>query len=236
VSNLSPCRRPDLAELLGSYVLRACTDDEAAAVRRHLARCASCSAALNALAPAREGLLADVALAEPPSHLKTAVMRQVHAEAALFDAARAPERPPRRRFGPRPAWALAVAAVAAVVVMVALGGVAGPDRETVYAARVDGVVAPGGRASIAVRDGDARLRVSGLPAAGAGRLYEVWMRDDTGRVRPAQVRFAVDAHGDAEARMPGVPPAGQQVMVTSEVGGKATKPTRAPILRVELSS
>jgi hypothetical protein len=65
-------------------------------------------------------------------------------------------------------------------------------------------------------------------------MYEVWMQDDAGKVRPAQVRFAVDAQGDGEATMPGVPRAGQQVMVTSEVGGKATKPTRAPILRVAL--
>jgi anti-sigma-K factor RskA len=233
VSRLAPCRRPDLAELLSSYVLGACPDDESVAVRRHLTTCASCTAALAGLAPAREGLLADVPRMHAPQHVKSEVMRQVRAEAALFEAARAPERRPRRRFAPRPAWALAVAALAAVVVVFASGSTS-RDRETVYAARVDGVVAPGGRASIAVHGRDVRLHVSGLPAAGAGRRYEVWMRDDTGKVRPAHVSFAVDAKGGAEARMPGLPRRGEQVMVTSEVGGTATAPTHAPILRVAL--
>jgi anti-sigma-K factor RskA/putative zinc finger protein len=233
MSRLAPCRRPELAELVSSYVLGACTDEESVAVRRHLSTCASCTAALTAFAPAREGLLADVARVEPPQHLKSEVMRQVRAEAALFEAARAPERPARRRFAPRPAWALAVAAFAALVVVFAYGGTV-RDRETVYAARVDGVVAPGGRASIKVHGRDVRLQVSGLPAAGAGRRYEVWMRDETGKVRPANVSFAVDAKGSADATMPGVPRPGEQVMVTSEVGGNAAAPTRAAILRVSL--
>jgi anti-sigma-K factor RskA len=238
VSRPAPCLRPDVAELLGSYVVGACSNEEAAGVRRHLARCASCRAALAGLAPAREGLLAQVPPAAPPEHLKTSVMRQVRADAALFDAARAPVRAPRRRRVPPRVLALGVAALAAVAVavMVAAGTLlGGTDRETVYVGRVDGVAAPGGRASIAVRGGEARLRVSGFPAAGPGRLYEVWMSDGTG-MRPAHARFSVDTRGAGEVQMAELPPAGQQVMVTSEVAGSATRPTRAPILRVTLGS
>ena len=234
---MSPCPRPEIAELLGSYVVGACTGDEAGAVRTHIATCASCSDDLAALAPAREGLLADVSTAVPPEHLKSRIMGQVRADAALFDAARAPEAPARRGRAwhawlrsPRPAWALALVAVVAVAAAFAVAG--GPDRETVYAARVDGVAAPGGRASLAVHDHEATLRVAGLPAAGAGRMYEVWMSDASGRPRPAGVRFAIDRRGSGEVRMPAPPPAGREIMVTSEVGGDAPSPTRAPILRV----
>ncbi len=236
---MTPCARPDVADLLGSYVLGACSEAEAATVRGHAARCAFCSEVLVALAPAREGLLADVAQTTPPEHLKSRVMGQVRSDALLFEAAREPESPRRARGwlarvrAARPAWAIgatAAVAAAAVVVTLALGG--GTDRETVYAARVDGVVAPQGRASLAVHDGEARLRVSSLPAAGTGRMYEVWMSDASGRPQPSGVRFSVDAQGAGEVAMPTVPAAGREIMVTSERGGDAPAPTRAPILRL----
>ena len=230
---MTPCRRPDVAELLGSYVLGACSDEEAGLVRAHVANCATCTDALAALAPAREGLLADVAKAAPPVDLKSRVMGQVRADASLFEAARAPERP-HRRFAwlrlPRVAMAVGAAAVAAVVVTIAFGGAT--DRETVYAGRVDGVVAPDGHGSLTVHDGEATLKVSGLPAAGQGRMYEVWMSDGSGNARPAGVRFSVDADGAGAVEMPSRPPEGRVIMVTSEVGGDATTPTRAPIVRV----
>ena len=238
------CTRPDVSDLLGSYVLGACEEEQAALVGQHVAVCAACSDVVEALAPARDGLLLDVEQAEPPAALRSRVMRQVRADAALFDAAR--ERPaagPARRRSllrriapPRPAWALGAAVVAAVVLTLAIDGSSfrGAARETVYAARVDGVMAPGARASVSVHDGEAQLRVSGLPHPGEGRLYEVWMVDGSGPPEQAGVRFSVDARGRAEAAMPGAPHAGDQILVTSEVGGRAAAPTRAPILRVPI--
>jgi hypothetical protein len=231
-----------MGELLGAYVLGACGEEEAVLVRRHVAVCPACSEVVEALAPARDGLLRDVEEAPVPGPLRSRVMAQVRADAALFDAAR--ERPAarpaprrsllRRLLAPRPAWALGLAAVAAVALTLTLDGVllGGAERETVYTARVDGVMAPGGRASVSVHDGEVRLRVAGLPHAGEGRLYEVWMVRGPGPPEPAGVRFSVDAEGRAEAAMRGVLRPGQQVMVTSEVGGRAAVPTRAPILRV----
>jgi anti-sigma-K factor RskA len=230
---VTPCRRPDVAELLGSYVLGACSDADAELVRAHVARCASCTDTLAALAPAREGLLADVERAAPPVDLKSRVMGQVRADASLFEAARAPERPQRRLAWlrlPRVAMAVGAAAVVALAVTIAFGG--STDRETIYAGRVDGIAAPGGHGSLTVHDGAATLKVSGLPAAGAGRMYEVWMSDRSGRARPAGVRFSVDRAGTGEVAMPSRPPEGREIMVTSEIGGNATTPTRAPIVRV----
>ena len=237
------CARPDVSDLLGSYVLGACSEDEAVLVRRHVAVCPVCSEVVEALAPARDGLLLDVEQARPPDALRSRVMQQVRADAALFDAARerpgirpAPRRSLLRRIAaPRRAWALGAAVVAAVVLTLAVdGSIRGADRETVYTARVDGVMAPGGHASVSVHDGEAHLQVSGLPHPGEGRLYEVWMVDGSGPPKPAGVRFSVDARGRAEAAMPGAPHAGEQILVTSEAGGRAPVPTRAPILRVPI--
>jgi anti-sigma-K factor RskA len=233
------CTRPELAQALASYVLGGCADDEAAAVRRHLANCASCSATVAVLAPTRDRLLTDVAPAEPPDRLRSEVMRRVRSDATLFDAARAPERPARsgrfaRLLAPRPVWALGLVALVAVIATLALDGTFAADRETVYEAQVDGVAAPGGRASLVVQDEEMRLLVSGLPAAGEGRMYEVWADGPTGPPRPAGARFSVDASGSGEVAMRSTPSTGLELMVTSERGGTATTPTRAPILRVRI--
>ena len=148
------------------------------------------------------GTAGDVEKAAPPVDLKSRVMGQVRADASLFEAARAPERPQRRLAWLRlPRVAMAVGAAAAVAArrddrVRRLR----TDRETVYAGRVDGIVAPGGHGSLTVHDGAATLKVSGLPAAGAGRMYEVWMSDRSGRARPAGVRFSVDRAGAGEGR------------------------------------
>ena len=88
---------------------------------------------------------------------------------------------------------------------------------------------------VAVHDDEARLRVSGLPAPGEGRLYEVWMVSGSGPPKPAGVRFSVDANGErARPRCPGRCTPVSRILVTSEVGGEAAIPTRAPILRVAI--
>jgi hypothetical protein len=248
------CARPDLAELLGPYLLGACAQEEAGVVREHILTCRSCREAFAAWGPARDGLLMDVEPAAPPEALRSRVMGQVRADAALFAAAREraqpePQRTPRRSLGsvlrglggrlgaPRPAWALGIAAVAAVVITLGAEGtlgMGGTDRETVYAARVDGVTAPGAHASLAVHEGDARLQVSGLPAAGSGRMYQVWLRTGTAPARPAGVHFSVDARGAGGVALPSLPHTGEQVLVTSERGGDAAVPTRSPIVRVSV--
>lgn len=83
----------DPRELVGAYVLGACTPEEAAEVRAHITASREFRAEVESFEPVYEALLEapepDVA---PGSELKRSIMAQVQAEASLFAAAGPSER------------------------------------------------------------------------------------------------------------------------------------------------
>ena len=245
---MTRCTDPDVGELLGSYLLRGCADTEAAAVERHLATCAHCAREAEQLRPARDALLLAVAPVRPSPALKARVMAAVDAEARLFAAARSPVEPtspersatparprPRRSLdrwrAPVPAWALAccLAALLALGSLVATGVDRRPAPAREITARVDARQAPAGSAHIRIGSDDARLSVQGLPAAGAGRMYQVWLVTGATGPRPTRVLFAVD-DGRASVALPAETQGADEVLVTSEPSGGSRSPTRPPVL------
>lgn len=241
-------------DLLGAYLLNACSEAEAAGVANHLTRCGRCSAAVRRLDQSTELLNAGVAPVAPSAAVRDRVMAQVRAEAALFDAARqdraVPEtgspapsplfrlRLPRvRGWSPRPA-----AAMACVLLLVAIGagltsrlGSSGP-RPDVVLAQIKDERASGASAVLAIQGGTAELRVRGLPRPGRGRVYQVWLRKDRQVPRPAGAVFAVDSNGAAQTRLPADIRRFDQVLVTSEPAGGSSLPTRVPVLEVPASA
>ncbi|MCK9250309.1 MAG: anti-sigma factor [Solirubrobacteraceae bacterium] len=89
---------PRIAELIGSYVLGACTPEEADAVRAHMAESDACRREVEALLPVRDALL-DVPRppATPSPSVRDAVLGRVREEATLFAAASDVD--PRRERG-----------------------------------------------------------------------------------------------------------------------------------------
>jgi hypothetical protein len=247
---MTRCPDPAIAELLGAYALGACTEPEREAVRAHLGGCAACTRELADLALARDALLTDVAAEPAPPAMKERVMAQVRAEAELFDAARAarrePPAPARRGTLGRLAGRLrapvpAAAAVAGALALAVAGGVVGaglsdgggaPARTV--AASVDALQAPQGRARLVVRDGRGALVVSGMPAPGPGRVYQVWLRRGAGTPVPAGALFSVSRSGAGEAAVPGPLAGVDEVLVSSEPAGGSRAPTRAPVLAVRV--
>jgi anti-sigma-K factor RskA len=247
-------RDRDLRELIGPYVLGACSPAEAADVRARMVVDPAFRREVASYDAVRDALLeapAPPADADPAA--KARVMAVVRQEAALFAAAspeastdeRAPGRRRRRMAAalaplrrPRPLAALATALVVIVVAGVAIGtgGDRSDDRDvTVVAGQVLGDAAPRGRAEVVV-DGDAgELRLSGFPAAGEGRQYQVWVRTGEDDPRPTTVLFEVDGAGNATARIP--PEAmvdTDSVLLTSEPDGGSPAPTRDPVLLVQM--
>jgi hypothetical protein len=131
---------------------------------------------------------------------------------------------PRPRFR----WPeLAVAgAVAAAAVAVVIGVTAGGSSERTIQASTR---MPGSAARLTIGDGDALLRVSGMPVLRGDRVYEVWIEHD-GRVRPAGALFEVHADGSGAAAIPHDLDHGDRVMVTRERAGGVAKPTETPII------
>lgn len=239
---MSDCRDPRLHDLLGAYALGACPPAEREAVRAHLDVCPACASDLAELTGVREALLAAVPAETAPPELKSRVMRQVHAEAELFRAARpAPSRDDvagRRRS--RLARRVPLGAAAALAAALALaGGVTGaliagddggaPSSRTV-AAQVDQRVAPGAHAALVASGDQARLIVDGLPSPGPSRVYQVWLQSGDDPPRPAGALFGVSRDGRGATVLPDGLRGVDQVLVSSEPVGGSLQPTRAPVL------
>ena len=164
---------------LGAYALGALDPDEAAAVRRHLAVCAECTAEHDALAPL-PGLLAaaegaDAATAEPLSPAFEERLLDAYAR----DRAARPRA--RRHRAPRRRWLAAggvlAAGVAAIVLAVVLvGGGDDPAAPPAYdvAFRATGASQASARATLdsGAEGTTLHLWVDGLPRE-EGAVYEV---------------------------------------------------------------
>jgi len=246
-------RDPDLTDLIGPFVLGACTPAEEADVRAQMVVDPEFRREIESYAKVREALLnAPAPDIDVDFAMKAQIMGVVRGEAELFDAA-GPERSEsdatrswRERLatvlgpfrGPRPLAVLASALVVIVVAGVAIGiggGSSDGPGGTVVAGQVLGDAAPGGRAEVVV-DGDANeLRVSGFPAAGEGRKYQVWVQTGQDAPQPTTVLFDVDRDGNGTAKIPAKTIDGADaVLLTSEPDGGSPAPTRNPVLQVAL--
>ncbi len=250
----SDCTDPRMSELLGSYLLGACPNDEADAVRDHVANCVACTHEAAQLVVARDALLTITPKSAAPPELKERVMAQIRADADLFAAAdgvRADLPPdPVRAARPASRWRgwlrspvpLAVAASCAAVLLIAgalLGSTLSGDDSAAPArtqlGSVDSSQAPGGRAKVVFdQSGTARLVVSGLPNPGRERVYQVWLRNGEDDPVPTRALFSVLEDGSGETVVPGDVDSADQVLVTSEPDGGSQAPTRAALIAVDV--
>lgn len=221
----------DLVESIGAYALGALPELEAQVFERHLMSCEECQEELHRLNQAVEALPRSVTLHEPPPSLRAGLMEAVKADAAPTLAT------PRRRFSlprlqPGFAWA-----AAACVLAVGVGyGVSELSQDEsgarTLSAQVDDQRVPGASGRLSVSDDGAVLELEGMPDAGRGRVYEVWVEHD-GDVTPASI-FDVDASGNGAAAVPGSLDDIDAVMVTREQRGGADQPTEMPVVRVDV--
>ena len=221
----------DQVESIGAYALGALPELEAQVFERHLMSCEECQEELHRLNQAVEALPRSVTLHQPPPSLKASLMDAVNAEAAPTP------RPARRRFSlprlqPAFAWAAAACVLAAGVGYGVSELAQDESGARTLSAQVDDQRVPGASGRLSVADDGAVLEVKGMPDAGRGRVYEVWVERD-GEVAPASI-FDVDATGNGAAAVPGSLDDIDAVMVTREQHGGADQPTEMPVIRVDV--
>jgi anti-sigma-K factor RskA len=213
------------------WVLGALPD--ASEYREHLETCEFCREEVALLQPSADVLAGTVAPEPAPPALIASVMATVRAEAELLAAA-GPEadRPKRRRRITRPrAFALGTGlATVIAVAVVAVFALSGNQRT------VDGeILAKGMPATASVSlvgpNDSAKLKVGGVPAAAAGRTYEVWLQQPDGSMKPTSALFS----GDGSVSVPNLE-GSTAVYVTVEPAGGSQQPTTKPIMRVQLPS
>lgn len=226
---------------VGAYVLGSLPELEAQRFQAHLRGCEECQQEALRLRGAVEALPRSVAQVEPPESLKESLMETVRREST--QPATATARRPRRRL-PRLSWPRArvpaFAAAAALVVGLAVGigaaSLSGGDGDPrTIAAQVDSDRLAGAQGTLVVREDDsgrAILRMSDLPPAGAGRVYEVWVSEG-GRVRPESL-FEPRRDGSAVAGIASDLDDADAVLVTRERRGGVANPTEDPVISVPL--
>jgi hypothetical protein len=217
----------DWTASVGAYVLGALPPDELEAFRSHVEGCAECRREVQELRVPADALPIGVQQMQAPPALKGRIMAVVESEAELLAAAGAgADRPPapaprraRRAWWARPGFALA--AVLLVVAGGALAGVlaAGDDTTTVQA----DMTVPGAEASLQVTGSDGMLVVRDMPAPPSGRIYQVWIKRPGRDPEPTDALWTVNADGDAQVAVPGS-------LEGVEPMGGSTAPTREPVI------
>ncbi|MCX5193048.1 anti-sigma factor [Streptomyces sp. NBC_00249] len=231
-------------EATGAYVLDALPEPERAAFEAHLATCAECAREVRELAETAALLGAAVSV-PPPPELREAVLRRIREVPAG-----------RRRHAsagaggrPRLRWALAACVAAAV----GLGGVAAWQYRLADTARQDARQARAGSAALTelLAAPDARLAVggtgsvvvsraldravfvpSGMAPPPAGRVYQLWLADPGGGMRPAGLMDPT--RPGAVAPLTGPVSGATAVGVTVEPSGGSPTPTTKPLLLLPL--
>ena len=247
---MTKSRNGSIHALSGAYVVDALDDAERAAFEEHLPGCHDCHAEVSSLREAAAMLADDAALTPPPSlranvlagirtvrPLPPEVGEQVEqvdpSDAALADVV--PLRRHRFRMG-----ALVAAAVLAVL---GIAAVAQPWRDDPGVSQVsaaDKVMAagdakhvkvsfPDGATATVIRSakmGKAVVVTEKMPAPPNGKVYELWLRNATGRMVPAGL---MKGSGDQKQLLQGDAANANAAAISLEPSGGSKEPTNEPI-------
>jgi anti-sigma-K factor RskA len=218
----------------GAYVLGALGPEEADEFRRHMATCVVCRDEVAAL----QSVADELAMAAPQLPAPRALRRRVIADARAERVATAMGGSDRRASRPRAPsarGALALAAALAVLAVVVVGLTLNPGRSPLTRVVHASVVARSASADVRLTRGHGELIVRRMPAAPAGKVYEVWLRRPGGSPMPTTALFDVTSAGAAAVDVPGDLHGVEEVLVTPEPLGGSRVPTHAPVILARLA-
>jgi anti-sigma-K factor RskA len=241
-------QRHELHLLTGSYALDALTDDERAEFEKHLDRCPSCAEEVRGLRETAARLAMATAVTPPPG------MRQrVLAAAALtrqlpptgrspLPRSRGSRRRPLSRAG-LTAGILALAAAVAFLLVMQLSTSrqlqqARQDNSAIAAvlaapdARIESLPATAGgtvTAVMSLRQEEAVVTTSDLPALPGTRVYQLWVMTSSGAAKSAGLLAFTSPGSTTPVLADGVLP-GDRLGITVEPAGGTPQPTTTPVV------
>jgi anti-sigma factor RsiW len=224
--------RDDLHVLAGSYVLDAVGDQEREEFERHLPQCPSCDAEVRGLRETAARLALAAALV-PPARMEQRVL------AAARRTRQLPPLPGPRRLARIPRRVITLAVAASVAVAAGFGVTQLTTQHQLRSVQSGAAIArvltaPDARArtaptsaggsvtvvaSAALRE--AVISTTGMAAAPAGRVYQVWVMSGSG------ARSAGLLQGSTLLAAAVVP--GDRIGISVEPSGGSTHPTTTPV-------
>lgn len=242
-----PAGAPGDDDLLELYALGLLDDAESAAVERVLAADPAARERLRELRGVTAMLAIDLEPLQPSPDLKERILRAARAD--LEDnGSVAPARPPTPldvRRGRRDAWAARLGWAVAAVLAVALAGslvwnarlrdeLADRPRTLVFTVSgSDQAVGVRGEVLVIGDDGEAILKLAGLPPLERGQVYQVWLID--GQTPIPDVTFVADAAGLASVGVIGDVAGRDGLGITIEPAGGSQQPTSPVIISSDFS-
>jgi anti-sigma-K factor RskA len=247
----------DPTSLTGAYALDAVSDNERAALERHLSTSEATRNEVTELQDTAVLLGLATTPVTPSAELKARLMAQVAVTPQLAPVAAVPVAVPastRSEFTAQQRWfsrtAFAITAAAAAVAILIGGGVVvanlGNNTEAPLAAtgiqairaaddaqQATADISTGGIATL-VWSGElaqAALIAEGMKPLSDGQVYELWYIGETGP--RAAGTFTVDENGTVRQMLEGDMQAGDLVGVTIEPAGGSEQPTTDPIVGIQ---
>ncbi|MEU6079198.1 anti-sigma factor [Streptomyces sp. NPDC047108] len=250
----------DLHTLTGAYAVHALSVDEREAFERHVGSCDPCAQEVRELSATADRLALAVARVAAPE-LRARVLRRI--TTVRQEAPDVPVRSRRGRLGRFASWSLPHLALAASLVVAAVGGVALWQNQEARDARhevqqvrartdavsrvlsaPDAVSRPAGlgggaRGTVVVSRGEdkAVFVAHGMRRLSGGKVYQLWF-DDGGRMRSAGLMDASRGATDAALMelMEGKVGRASGMGVTVEPAGGSDRPTSRPLALVAFPS
>lgn len=244
----------DLHLLSGAYAVDALDDLERARFEVHLRTCADCRVEVAGLREAA-AMLADTTAVAPPPELRDLVLAGIETVRPLppivpdHDASRGAA-PGASRRSSRRRWLPLTAVAAAILLILGVGAVWQPwddgdgtsQQQLTAADRVLGAddaetvsLEVAGAETKVVRsksEGRAVLVATGMPPAPSGKVYELWLQDETGHLAPAGL---MPKGSDHTLVLEGDATDATGVGITIEPAGGSDVPTDSPIAVFDFS-
>lgn len=235
----------DIHALSGAYAIDALDDEERADFERHLADCPTCQAEVDGLREAA-ATIAELHATEPPAAMRQRVLADIRTVRPLPPLVQ--RRTGRRAGAVRRRWVGLVAAAAAVI---ALGGVvwhpwdrpsSGPQLSAVtQVERAPDVQqfttkGPDGSEMTVYRSvslNRAAVVAHDLADAPEGKVYQLWLQDPAGVMRPAGF---LAAGTSTSAPLTGAVSSAEGAGMTVEPAGGSPAPTSDPVALVAFTS
>jgi len=241
-------QRHELHLLTGSYALDALTDAERAEFEKHLGQCPACAEEVRGLRETASRLAMATAVTPPPG-MRLRVLAAAPLTRQLPPPGRGSRPRPgglRRRSLSRAGLTAGILALAAAVVFLLVVTLstnsqlqqARQDNAAIAAvlaapdARIESLPAHAGgtvTAVLSLRQEEAVVTTSALPALPGTRVYQLWVMTSAGAAKSAGLLTVTSAGSTAPVLADGVRP-GDRLGITVEPAGGTAQPTATPVV------